>query len=286
MKREYMKWCCGSDKGHIFRAQGADEQRCTKNLPYKTLFWRFWWSSCIQCSEKSARFPTLPNAWQAKSDVFHKNAAECGKIHENIGKIMQCCIKFRFSTDGLSTFPSVLVEKYSSADYISIKSPSAPAFYPCCVGKSVFFPRRVGSFSDMPHLYSVDTPWLAGVLIIDEKSFRFPRLGIKMPLLWEKSADLCPLKRENMPQKSLSDNVGAFFWGQIPKIFRSDGQNDGFLFVKKAISPPRWMRGGIFSQFPKPISQVRSRTIRVIIQVIAEIFCFLLFQKRFSSHAT
>ena len=119
-----------------------------------------------------------------------------------------------------------------------------------------------------------------------ELSLRFPSTGMKIPLLWEKSADFCPPKRGNMPQKSLSDNVGAFFWGQIPKIFRSDGQNDGFLFVIKAISPPRWMRGGIFSQFPKPISQVRSRTIRVIIQVIAEIFCFLLFQKRFSSHAT
>ena len=79
--------------------------------------------------------------------------------------------------------PLCLGGKIQFGGSIYIKSPSAPAFYPCCVGKSVFFPRRVGSFSDMPHLYSVDTPWLAGVLIIDEKSFCFPRLGIKMPLL-------------------------------------------------------------------------------------------------------
>ena len=63
------------------------------------------------------------------------------------------------------------------------KEPVGSGSLSVLVGKSVFFPRRGGSFSDMPHLYSVDTPWFAGVMKIDEKSICFPRSGIKMPLL-------------------------------------------------------------------------------------------------------
>ena len=65
-------------------------------------------------------------------------------------------LKNCFLTDGLSTFPSVLVEKYSSTDFNYIKSLSVPEVYPCLWESLCFFRGGLALFCDMPHFYSVD----------------------------------------------------------------------------------------------------------------------------------
>lgn len=100
-----------------------------------------------------------------------------------------------------------------------------------------------------------------------------------------KSGGFLPVKMEkSAPKIALRQRRSVFL--------RSNSENFSFRRIKQRLFDSKTGdfavsldERKIYPQFPNPISQVRSRKIRATIKVIAAIFWFLSFLRRFLSHA-